>query len=391
MNLLSVIHYPVFGGPHNQALRLSASLTTYGWKTIVLLPDEPGNAAERLRTAEIVVTKTKLHRLRATVNPLTHALFGLSFWREVSAIRRLIRQHDIDLVQVHGLVNPHGAVAARLEGIPVVWQIVDTRPPMALRRLLMPLVARLADCVMFDGEALVSAYPGGAALSDKSFVYYPPVDVSKFHPGCAERDAVRLELGIHSHGPVVGTVANINPQKGYEYFLQAAAIIMRQIPDVTFLVVGSFYETHKAYADQIRALAAKLEHPDRIIFAGTRDDVERMFSAMDVSLITSVPRSEGTTTTAQESMALETPVIATDVGAVSEIVEDRVTGYVVPPEDPQAIAEATLRLLRDDDLRARMGRAGRERTVERFSVERCVDVHLQAYACALQQRARQAS
>ncbi|MCH8950285.1 MAG: glycosyltransferase, partial [Chloroflexi bacterium] len=105
----------------------------------------------------------------------------------------------------------------------------------------------------------------------------------------------------------------------------------------------------------------------------------------------SVPLSEGAPTVILEAMLMGLAVIATDVGAVSEIVEDRVTGYVVPPEDPQAIAEATLRLLRDDDLRARMGRAGRKRAMERFSVERCVDVHLQAYACALQQRARQAA
>ena len=111
-----------------------------------------------------------------------------------------------------------------------------------------------------------------------------------------------------------------------------------------------------------------------------------MFSAMDVSLITSVPRSEGTTTTAQESMAVGTPVIATDVGAVSEVVEHGVTGYVVPPLNPQAIAGATLRLLTDADLRGRMGRDGRERVLERFSVEICVKVHLQAYDYALRRR-----
>ena len=389
MNLLTIIHYPVFGGPQNKALRLSAPLAAYGWKTRVLLPEEPGNAEERLRASGIDVITMPLHRLRATGNLLTQRRFVTSFWREIGVIRRLIRQGDIDLVQVHGLVNPHGAIAARLEGVPVVWQILDTRPPMTLRRLLMPLVARLADSVMFTGNALAALHPGAAALSARSFVYYPPVDVSVHYPGCAERDAVRRELGIPLTGPVVGTVANINPQKGYEHFVRSAALIGRQAPDVTFLVVGGIYETHKTYAAQIRVLAANLGLSDRIIFAGARDDVERMFCAMDVSLITSVPRSEGTPTSAQESMAVGTPVVATDVGAVREVVEDSVTGFVVPPLNPQAMAEATLRLLTDADLRGRMGRAGRQRVVERFSVERCVEVHLQAYDYALRHRERQ--
>ena len=173
MNLLSVIHYPVFGGPHNQALRLSAPLAARGWKTRVLLPEEPGNATERLRAAAIDVTTMPLHRLRATGNLLTQGRFLMGFWRDVGMIRRLIRQGNIDLVQVHGLVNPQGAIAARLEGVPVVWQILDTRPPMMLRRLLMPLVARLSSSIMFDGNALTAVYPGAAALTARSFVYYP--------------------------------------------------------------------------------------------------------------------------------------------------------------------------------------------------------------------------
>ena len=216
------------------------------------------------------------------------------------------------------------------------------------------------------------------------------MDVSIFYPGCADRDAVRRELGIRPTDTVVGTVANINPQKGYEHFVRSAALISQQLPDVTFLAIGGTYETHKTYAAQIRGLAADLGLSDRIIFTGVRDDVERMVSAMDVLLITSVPRSEGTTTTAHESMAVGTPVVATDVGAVGEIVEDGVTGYVVPPLNPEAIAEATLRLLTDGDLRGRMSRNGRDRVVERFSAERCVELHLQAYEYALRHSGRQA-
>ncbi|MDE3097660.1 MAG: glycosyltransferase, partial [Chloroflexota bacterium] len=103
---------------------------------------------------------------------------------------------------------------------------------------------------------------------------------------------------------------------------------------------------------------------------------------------TSVPRSEGVPTVVLEAMACGLPVVATDVGAVADVVEDGVTGFVVPPLDPPAIARAALRLLDDAALRERMGHAGRARAVERFSVERCTEVHVQAYDLALRRRGR---
>jgi glycosyltransferase involved in cell wall biosynthesis len=388
MNVLFLVHYPVFGGPHNQALRLAGPLRRLGVKTTVLLPDEPGNAALRLQTAGVDVITMPLHRMRATANPAAHLRFAARFWPEIDAVRRVIREHRIDLVQIGGLINPHGAIAGRLENVGVVWQLLDTRPPMVLRHAMMPLVRRLADAVMFDGEGLIAAHGGASGLDDSTFVYYPPVDVALFAPRCAEPSAVKAELGIPGTAEVVGTVANINPQKGHEYFVRAAAEILRARPETWFLVVGAAYETHAGYAQHIRDLAASLGLLERAVFTGARTDVWRMFSAMDVSVITSVPHSEGTTTTAMESMALGTPVVATDVGAVAEVVEDGVTGFVVPPLDPPAIARAALRLLDDVALRERMGRAGRARAVERFSVERCAQVHLEAYDHALRGRGR---
>lgn len=390
ISILYAIHYPVFGGPHNGALRLSPVLESYGVKTTVLLPKSQGNAKERLRAGGVEVVDMALHRLRATVHPLEHLRFGLRFLPEVQAIRRMIRERNVNIVQVGGLVNPHAAIAAKLEGVPVVWQLLDTRPPMALRRLIMPLVARLADSVMYAGGELITVHPGADRLKDRNFVFFPPVDVSLFRPDSADKKSARLELGIPAGTPVVGMVANVNPQKGHEYFIRAAALIRRERPEARFLVVGAFHETHTRYGERVRDLARELGVLDATVFTGSRDDVQRMFQAMDVSLITSVPHSEGTTTTAMESMACGVPVVATDVGAVAEVVDDGVTGHVVPPLDPEAIAEATLRLLRDPDQRERMGRAGRQAAVERFSVERCAETHLRAYDYALRRKGRPA-
>ena len=388
MNLLSVIHYPVFGGPHNQALRLAAPLRRLGVKTVVLLPDEPGNAALRLRTAGVDVMTMPLHRMRATANPAAHLRFAARFWPEIDAVRRVIREHRIDLVQIGGLINPHGAIAARLEGVPVIWQLLDTRPPMLLRRAMMPLVTRLAEVVMSTGRAVASVHPGAEALGDRLYVFFPPVDPEAFAVENVDQGAALAELGFVPEDLVMGTVGNLNPQKGHEYLIRAAAIARARQANVKLLIVGASHDSHRGYECGLHRLATELGLVvgRDVVLAGPRADVRPALAAMDVFVLTSVPRSEGAPTVVQEAMMMGLPVVATDVGAVAEVVEDGVTGYIVSPLDPQAIAKAALRLLRDAVLRESMGRAGRQRAVERYSVERCAQVHLQAYDHALRRK-----
>jgi glycosyltransferase involved in cell wall biosynthesis len=180
------------------------------------------------------------------------------------------------------------------------------------------------------------------------------------------------------------------PMKGLENFIAAAGRIAEAQPDVWFVIVGSTPSSHAAYAERLRRQAAQLHLPQPIVFAGERVDVERWYPAFDVDLITSVERSEGTTTTALESQSCGVPVVATRVGAVGDAVEDGVTGVLVEPGRPEAIAEAVLRLLGDAPLRARMGAAGREAAIDRFDAEQVADVYVQAYEAALAHAAARA-
>jgi glycosyltransferase involved in cell wall biosynthesis len=132
-----------------------------------------------------------------------------------------------------------------------------------------------------------------------------------------------------------------------------------------------------------------LPHP--IVFAGERTDVERWYPAFDVDLITSLRRSEGTTTTALEAQSCGVPVVAARVGAVGDAIEDGLTGFLVPPEQPDALARAALKVLGDETLRARMGAAGREAATDRFATERVAEVYVQAYEAALEHKEKRES
>jgi glycosyltransferase involved in cell wall biosynthesis len=388
MRVLVVIHYPVFGGPHNQALLLARAFERRGVEMTVLVPDGPGSAAPRLRAADIDVVTIPLHRLRASLNPARQLPLIAGFWPEVRALRHVIRDRNVDLVQIGGLVNPHAAIAARLESVAVVWQLLDTRAPMGLRRLLMPLVLRLSDVVMTTGRRVASVHPGAEALGERLHVFYPPVDPDAFDPKRVDAESARAEFGFAPADLVIGTVGNLNPQKGYEYLIRAAARVRKGRAEAKLLVVGASHDTHRAYERGLYHLCDELGLVvgRDVIFAGPRNDVRPALAAMDIFALASVPRSEGAPTAVEEALTIGVPVVATDVGAVAELVDEGETGYLVPPLDAEAMAERLEQLLSDSDERARMGARAPRRARHRFSLEECAEVHLAAYELALSRR-----
>jgi glycosyltransferase involved in cell wall biosynthesis len=389
VNILFVIHYPVFGGPHNQALHLAHELAKRNVSLTVLLPDERGNAAGRLRAHGVDVVTIPLHRGRVTFNPRTHLKIVSTFAKEVRRIREVIRNREIDVLQVGGLVNPHGAIAGRLENVAVIWQLLDTRAPMAVRRLMMPLVVRLSDVVMSTGQAVARVHPGAQRMGDRLVVFFPPVDPAQFAAEKPNRDEARLSFGFSSDDLVLGTVGNLNPQKGHEYLLRAAALTRSAGRPAKILVVGASHETHRAYERHLYRLCSQLDLivGRDVVFAGALEDVRPALAAMDIFVLSSVPRSEGAPTAVEEAMMMKRPVVASDVGAVSELVQDSVTGLVVPPLDPQALSNAILRLADAPALLRAMGARAHERAAAHYSAEECARIHLEAYDRALSRRA----
>jgi glycosyltransferase involved in cell wall biosynthesis len=384
-NVLSIIHYPVFGGPHNRNAQTAPALINKDVTTYVLVPDEPGNAIERLQQSGINVIAIPLVRIRAKLNPLYHLKLLYYYWRDVKRIRNLILELEIDIVQINGLVNTQGAVAAHFENKKVVWQILDTFAPILLRHLIMLIVKVLADVVMCTGRIVAEEHPGTLGFGDRLVLFYPPVNLVRFNPNLTQRNSARQKLEIQTAKFVVGNVGNLNPQKGHRTFIRAAAKLKERLPHAQFVILGAFNENHRSYFDDLAREAADLGLTvgKELIILDPDSDVANLAPAFDVFWLTSDPRSEGIPTVVEEAMTLGIPIVATKVGSISEIIQERKTGFLVEAYDVDGLANRTIELYENADLRLSLGSASHEFAIRNFSIERCALSHMKAYQLAL--------
>ena len=287
----------------------------------------------------------------------------------VQAVRlmRYIRRHGIQVVHSYGLYpNIFAIPVARLAGAQSVIASIRDRGDIhsPLQRWIQKLVCRLADCVLVNAEAIREV------LIERGF---DPANIVVIRNGFTPRPAttarparsVREEFGFPANARVVMLFSRLNRMKGVEYFLDAASMVKAMRPDVRFLVVGD-----GSIKRELEGHARRLGLADRLVFTGFRTDVPRLLAEVDLSVLPSL--SEGLSNTLLESMAAGVPVIATAVGGNPEVVEDGVSGILVPPCDSAALASAMAAVLDDSDLRARLSQAGRRRISALFSMEESI-------------------
>jgi len=357
-----------FGGPHRLAQAVAEQLRQYNTETVFLLGQK---GRETWRPEGFASFSLKhLQCMRRHHPLLSFFAFCLFLPGNLVRIRRLIRSHRIDIVHIDGVTNLVPALAARWTRTPIVW-LYNDHLPRWLGWILLPLVTALSSRVIVQGEKLVHARTKGRTrLRAKTTVLYSGVDPATFDPAQYDGDEkakLREELALPSGCRLIGTVGNLNRFKGHHYFIEAAAQIKGRIAAVKFLVVGRELETDRSYRDQLQRLVAKHGLENDVIFTGFRSDIAGLLSILDVFVLASI--RESCPLVVLEAMAMKVPVVATDVGAVSELILDRRTGLVVPPCDAGALAEAILASLgRPADQTAKIAEAARKRVESEFGI-----------------------
>ena len=165
--------------------------------------------------------------------------------------------------------------------------------------------------------------------------------------------------------PVITTAGNIRHVKGHDIFIRAAAIVVQQFPNAQFSIAGEVLEPD--YFSSLQALIPELNLSENFTFLGGIKDLRSHLAAADIFVLPS--RSEGFSNAIVEAMAAALPVVATNVGGNAEAVETGISGFIAPPEDPAALAEAILRLLSNPEAARAMGHEGKRLAAEKFTNE----------------------
>jgi len=292
----------------------------------------------------------------------------------LAALVALLRREQPAVVQSHGArSNVYTKLAARLAGVPRVIATVHnslfdydvgalrTRLYVAAERLTSPLAHRVVAVSRAVAGDLVARYRLPAA---KVVTIQNGIDADAVAPRRSRAEVVAA-LGLEPDAVLVGMAARMTRQKGHDVLLEALRLLAPRAPRLRCVLVGD-----GPLEPDVRRRAAALGIGDRCVFTGARDDVPDLLAALDVVALAS--RSEGLPFVLLEAMAVGRPVVATAVGGNAEAVEDGVTGLLVPPEDPPALAAALARLLeRPDEARA-MGVRGGRRVREHFGLGRMI-------------------
>jgi len=286
--------------------------------------------------------------------------------RTGARLRRLARERGCDIIHSHGRgAALYAALAAGWLGRrPLVHTVHrsdgDRLPGNApVRRWLASRIG----CAVAVSDAARRAFVGVNGFpAARTATIYNGVDAAAFG------QRAQAEEG----DPVIGAVANLSPDKDTETLLRAFLIVLRRQPRATLRIAGD-----GPAAGDARALCASLGLADRVTFLGFRNDVPQLLPQF--SVLAHATRTEGLGMALLEAMAAGVPVVASRVGGIPEIVEDGVTGVLVAPGDPAALAEAVAGLLGDRARRLRLAQAGRARVRAEFSVERMCGKYADVY------------
>lgn len=279
--------------------------------------------------------------------------------RTIIRLRRQIRDWNAHLIHAH---LPMSGILARL---------VVTQPVVYTEHNLVTsyrLPTRLANRLTYGRNRAVTAVSAAVAAGVAG---HPGPEVEIVSNGVAvtvdpaAAREVRRELGIGSDRPLIVHVGNVRPGKGHDTLVDATAALLRRRPDVTVVSVGG--EKYSGSLDMLRIRAREAGLEGALRFLGPRRDALAFIAAADVYVNPS--EVEGLPVTILEAMALGRPVVATAVGGVPELVEDRENGMVVPPGSPDALAEVIHELLESPGMQAHLGRAAAATVTAEYGLE----------------------
>ena len=343
---------------------------------VVLCPAD-GQLIHMINDVRIKIAGMDPLAARFTWRPDRMIRYFASFARVIRMARAAVVRERPDLIHANsiraGLVMSAATVGL---GMPIVWHAHDLLPrhPLSTAIRLFALASRRNRIIAVSQAVsdrfrgvLLRRFPRRAPVT----TIHNAVDPECFQPDLKSRHELRLALGIKESQLLVGTVGQLTPRKGQLEVIEAFTEVAREIPDAVLLIVGQpIFNRDAEYAACLVRAAHASNVPDQIRLLGPREDVPALMRAFDLLVVNS--RSEPFGLTIVEAMVSGTPVLATAVDGIPDIIRHGENGWLVSARDQQSLTQAMLMLLDNDNLREQLSRNGYREAIDRFSVERYI-------------------
>lgn len=338
------------------------------------------------------LTKLEQHAIPIAEFPIS-SLYKPNSFRQILRLAEHMRQSRTQILHSYNFyANVLAIPAARLAGVPVIIasirdQGVYTTPA---QKRLHKLIAHLADRVLVNAESIRQWLIQEGFRPENITTIRNGIDSSEYELAESGND-IRGQYKIDRQAPLVTMLARLDPKKGVEDFLRAAALVSARFPETRFLLVGEKLRTLQGvvsidhnYHDFLHNLATELGIADKVIFMGRRSDVAAILAESTVSVLPSL--SEGIPNSLIESLAAGVPVVATRVGGIPELITDGENGFLVSTNSPQDLADRISRLLSDSDLVARFSASAKTTIRKGFSMQRMIRETDTLYRSLLQEK-----
>jgi glycosyltransferase involved in cell wall biosynthesis len=303
-----------------------------------------------------------------------------SFWKSYRTIASSIQQHPVDIIHSHSEFSDVIALLlkAQYRKVKIIRTVHNNRLWLR-RRMRRLLLMNLLYPIMFQKEIGVSQdiVDGldnryiARRLGKKAYTIYNSINIDKFTKKNINPADVKKNLNIPLNAKVIGTIGRLTEQKGYQYLIKAVPLVVQNDPLAHFIIIGTGnLET------QLQDHAKSLHIERHITFTGARKDIVELLSSMDLFVSSSL--WEGLPTVLMESMAIGVPVLATDIPGTSEVIDNGVNGWLVPPASSIALAEGILHLLSLPNICQDISNEAK-RKVQKFNIQYIAEQHKELY------------
>lgn len=371
MKILFYNHTGQVSGAERVLQMILSGLDRERYEPVVACP-ENSKLFESMNAAAVQTRGLRLLEARFTWRPDRLLRYLVSFAQVIRDARTLVIDETPDAIHANsiraGIVMAAATIGLQ---VPVIWHahdILPRHPLSALVRLFALISGR--NRILAVSNAVVARFRGILLAARVPIrVIHNAVDLERFKPDMKTRAATRAALGLNKSQPVVGIVGQLTPRKGQLGLIEAFADVVREFPNAVLIVAGEpLFNRDEDYAEQLHKTAASLGIGGCVKFLGPRSDVPQLMQVMDVLVVNS--HQEPFALTVLEGLASGVALLATAVGGTPEMIAHGKNGALVSPRENAALAESLITLLHEPDLRARLGRSGRESAEAHFSIDR---------------------